>query len=574
LQFWETMLQICSGKLFKNTVEYRNQLRGVIYTNLQFGFGREERLDTEAGSLLSTSNLGLSNAIVYEIEELIESTGQGKGIFVSHGVDPYLLDFSTVISFKLNCTASPSYTLTDRLLSNQNGVSTRTIPSKVVKRFFDKDVFCTEDDGEDLRQFVKHLIGLERRTYLGVMRAIRTYVTGMQRIADDFELAYTLLVASIESLAQDFDGHKSYWNSYDQRKRKLIDKALSGASNEVSESVRKAILDIEHTSLSKRFREFSIEHLKPSYFRKEAVGVVNPISKYDLPKALANAYQARSQYIHNLRTLPSQLTNTNEYSDSTKIDNKTWLTIQGLSRLARHVITEFVQRQVTVNKEVYDYSLERSGIVQMKMAPQYWVGKTELYHGSGSQKLEGFLSQIAASMSGIKEAVITDLRKLLAIVEKSIQELKKEDKLPYIALYFIFNGFVSEEEQTENAVTFQEIYESELKSPSSESLLVNTLFNITPHWKLPEYQQTLDCYFEKRDHKFSFRAPILFEAGMILSLAESYRVNEELSIAEELVAVAVENYPGHEALRQFEKEFKLESKTIKWQTILLPKVEG
>jgi hypothetical protein len=567
------MLQICSGKLFKNTVEYRNQLRGIIYTNLQFGFGREERLDTEAGSLLSTSNLGQSNAIVYEVEELIESTGQGKGIFVSHGVDPYILDFSTVISFKLNCTASPSYTLTDRLLSNQVGVSTHSIPSKIVKRFFDKDVYCTEDDSEHLSQYVKHLIGLERRTYLGVMRAMRTYVTGMQRIADDFELAYTLLVASIESLAQDFDGHKSSWKSYDQKKRRLIDEALSSASSEVSEGVRTAILDFEHTSLSRRFRDFSIEYINPSYFREEAVGIVHPISKHDLPRALANAYQARSQYIHNLRKLPSQLTHTIEYSESSKIDNKTWLTLQGLSRLARHVITEFVQRQVIIDKEQYDYSLERSGIIQAKMAPQYWIGKTELYHGSGSQKLEGFLSQIAALMSGTKGAIVTDLRELLSVVEKSIHELKKEDRLPYIALYFIFNGVVSDKEQTENAFDFQGKYEIDLMSPSSESLLVNTLFNITPNWNPTVYKQTLNHYFEKRDNRFSFRAPMLLEAGMILSLAENYRANEELSTAVELVSMAVENYPGHEELRKFEQEFKLESKRIEWRTILLSKIE-
>lgn len=568
------MLQICSGKLFQNNVEYRNQLRGVIYTNLRFGFGREEKLDTAAGSILSTSNMGLSNAIIYEIEELIESNGQGVGTIVSHAIDPYILDFSTIISFSLNCTASPSYTLTDRLLSNQKGVSTHTFPSKVVKRFFDKDVYCTDDDSEHLRQFVKQLIGLERQTYLGVMRAIRTYVTGMQRIADDLELAYTLLVASIESLAQDFDGHKSSWNSYDQRKRRLIDKALSGANDEVSESVRKAILDIEHISLGRRFKDFSIEHIKPSYFREEVVDVVYPISKLDLPKALSNAYQARSQYIHNLRTLPSQLTHTIDYSESTQIDNTAWLTIQGLSRLARHIITEFVQRQATVDKEVYDYSRERSGIIQMKLAPQYWVGNTELYHGSGSIKLEGFLSQIATRISGSKEAVVTDLRELLAIVEKSIHTLKKEDKLPYITLYFIFNLFVSAEQKTENEASFRKRFENEMESPSSESLLVHTLCNISPTWDLSEYHSTLDRYFEKRGNRFCFRAPVIFEAGMILMLAENYRVRGELSTALDLVSMAVENYPGHEGLRLFEQDFQLESRPIEWQTILIPKVEG
>lgn len=110
-------------------------------------------------------------------------------------------------------------------------------------------------------------------------------------------------------------------------------------------------------------------------------------------------------------------------------------------------------------------------------------------------------------------------------------------------------------------------------SQSSESLLVNTLFNITPNWSLTEYKNTLNRYFEKRDNRFSFRAPMLIEAGMILRLAENYRVNEELSTAVELVSMAVENCPGHEELRKFEQEFKLESKSIDWQKILLPKVE-
>jgi hypothetical protein len=80
-----------------------------------------------------------------------------------------------------------------------------------------------------LQAFVGRLIGLPRQTYLGVMRAIRTYINGMHRIADDLELAYTLLVASVESLAQDFDGHESDWASYDQRKRQAIDEAFVGS---------------------------------------------------------------------------------------------------------------------------------------------------------------------------------------------------------------------------------------------------------------------------------------------------------------------------------------------------------
>lgn len=565
------MLQICSGKMFQREIEYRNNLRGVLYTNLRLS--RDKRLETDAGSLLSTSNLGQSKTIVYELEELIEDNGHSVGVLISHGVDPYILDISAIISFALNCTASPSYALTDRLLGEQPGISTHSTPKQIVKRVFDKDVFCTEKDEEHLLAFIKQLIGLKRNTYLGVMSSIRTYVTGMQRIADDFELAYTLLVASIESLAQNFDGHKASWLDYDQRKRMLVDSALSDADETTSEKVRAALLDIEHTSLSRRFRDFSLENISPSYYREETDDVLNPISRDDLAKALSNAYQARSQYVHNLRKLPDQLIITDSYTETCRINKRTWLTIQGLSRLARHVITEFIMQQPTVVSEIYDYSLERSGIVQMPISPEYWVGRADLYKGAGSMKLEGFLSQISYRMAIDPEGVVTDLTELLTVVEGKINELEKGDKLSFIALYIIFNGLVSESLRMENSDRFISAHEKLLSAPSAEALIVNLIFNVVPAWDMTAHYECLIMYFREKDNKLKFRCPKLFEAGIILQLAERYRSSGDYSFAIDLVEMAVENYPEHTSLRQFEIDFKLDNHPIEWTKILQPKKE-
>lgn len=293
------MLQICSGKLFQNDIEYRNNLRGVIYTNLKL-FG-DQKIETQAGVMLSTSSLGASTAIVYELEELVESTGNPDqpGILVSSGVDPYISDFSAILSFALNCTASTNYELTNRLISDQKGLSTLSKPKDVVKRVFDKKIICQSNDIEYLISFTNHLIGLERKVFLGVMRAIRTYVTAMHRIADDLDLAYTLLVASLESITQDFDNHEITWKDYDEKKRKMIDLALAEASESTSNKVKEALIKGEYASIARRFNSFSIKHVKSSFYRDEAVGVINPISKLDLPKALSNAYKARSSYVHN-----------------------------------------------------------------------------------------------------------------------------------------------------------------------------------------------------------------------------------------------------------------------------------
>lgn len=563
------MLQICSGKLFQEDVEYKNQLRGIIYTNLRFD--RESAINTDAGSLLPTSYLGSSNTLIYELEELIESSGHGAqpGVLISHGVDPYLLDFSAVLSFALNCTASVDNTLTDRLLSDKRGVSTFSTPKKMVRRVFDREIYCTESDEKLLIDFTKQLIGLERRTYLGVMRAIRTYVTGMHRISDDFVLAYTLLVASIESLTQDFDGHKPSWLDYDQRKRGLIDSALSEASNETAEKVRSTLLDIEHTALSRRFKDFSLKYIKPSFYREEVQDIPNPITSVDLPKALNFAYQARSQYIHNLKELPRQLTLVNHHTDTYRIGNQTLLTIQGLSRLARHVITEFIMQQTTVKHENYDYLYERAGVTSFRSDPRYWVGIPTIDANSGSKKLEGFLSQLASQMAGVSNSMVTDLTDLLTVLESNVDRLKKGDKLPYIALYLIFNHLVPENQKMTNADKFILRFRKELFNPTPEALIFNLLCKPTANWNIEVHYECLKTYFKERDNKLKFRIPKLFEAGLILLLAERYRLEGNLSKTRDLIAMAVENYPDHVKLRQFEIDFSLNSQSIEWMSILL-----
>ena len=66
----------------------RNNLRGVIYTNLRFT--RDQKIETAAGSLLSISNFPETNAVIYEIEELMEDFGDGPGVLVSHGISSYI----------------------------------------------------------------------------------------------------------------------------------------------------------------------------------------------------------------------------------------------------------------------------------------------------------------------------------------------------------------------------------------------------------------------------------------------------------------------------------------------------
>lgn len=284
------MLQIATGKLFTRPASRENCLRGMFYTNAILG--RDEAVETVAGRLLPSSSYSIRpNVVVYEFTERIEAEEKKPGVLVSSGVEPYLQDYSVVVSFALNCACTPDVDLARRLTSGQRGLATRVAPQAFVRRFFDGEIWCKPDELKFLQDFVEKLIGLSRRTFLGVMRALRTYINGMHRIADDLELAYTLLVASVESLAQDFDGHESDWDSFDERKRKAVDEALSGADEVVAQRVREALLRVEHVALARRFREFAVAHTPPAYFR-QASGTANGLllGRSDLAEVLGTAY--------------------------------------------------------------------------------------------------------------------------------------------------------------------------------------------------------------------------------------------------------------------------------------------
>jgi hypothetical protein len=563
------VLQIASGKLFSTSVGRENRLRGMLYTNAIFA--REESVETAAGCLLPSSSYSIRpHVLIYEFIEKMEDEGIKPGVLVSSTVDPYLQDFSVVVSFALNCTCTPDVDLARRLTNGGQGLATRVAPRELVRRFFDKEYWCQPDDIVFLKDFANKLIGLQRSTFLGVMRALRTYVNGMHRIADDLELAYTLLVASVESLAQDFDGHESDWESFDERKRKAVDEALCAADEVTAQRVREALLKVEHVALGRRFREFAVAHTAPSYFRQVSQSGGFSLGRSDLAEVLGLAYQSRSKYVHQLRRLPDMVTMGHSYSETVVDGRSTHLTLQGLTRLMRNIITEFVMRQTSIDREPYDYRLERSGIVQMRLAPQYWVGRAEgEIEKGGRDKLEGFLQQLESYVLKQPEAVITDMRPVLEKAVEFIPSIQKLLRLPYLALHFLFNCHVSENDSAPTPSAIKTLIEKELGEPSSESLIAHALSGQLVDWPLEVHRRTLDGYLRRRAATSGLRFPRAFEAAITLDLAERYRLGGDVDACKAMVALAVENYPGHAGLLMFEKNFQAEC-PISWRDFVIP----
>ena len=563
------VLQITTGKLFTRPVARENPLRGVLFTNLSIHSTIAARFEGASfGRLLQTSELSRNpKTLVYEFTERIEANESGPEFLLSLGADPYLQDMATLLSFVLNCTCSPNIDLVRRLTSGERGIATGESPGKFISRVFARGIYVESHEVANAVKFIEQMLGVRRKTYLSMMRAIRTYVTGIHRVADDLELAYTLMVAAGESLAQDFDGHTSSWDSIAEQKRVAIDNALAGAGEELADCVRDAIVASEHTLLARRFQGFVIDNVASEYFLGPFEKDTNPLARSDLAEVLSNAYQARSQYVHQLKALPDAVTMGHGHHETTIVDRAKMLTLQGISRLMRHVIITFVHRQPVVEAEPYRYLLEMAGVAQARLDPSFWVAFSEGdISVAGRDKLEGFLAQLAGVLMGAAGAAITDISEVLEKFSNG-PAMKAAERRPYLALLVMFNAIAGEKSVSRNA-TVEAHLEKDFGSPCPEAMVSLAFFGESIEWPIEGHFKALGDYKRRRKSKSGLRFPRMFEAACALELAERYRSAGLLSRCKELIAEAADDYPEHEGLRTFFESF--EDTKLDWRRILLP----
>lgn len=565
------MLQIVSGKFYTDETRRRNIMRGTLYSNMRPPW-RCERIETVAGSLQpSTAFRGL-RTLSYEIVEEYEGA-EGTGVLVSMGVDPFLKDFASIVSFALNVICTPDPDLLRRLVGDQPlSPSTISPPRTYVGRVFDSEVNISDADLDQFKVFIQELMALKRSHYLAAVGAIRTYVTGLHRIGDDIDLAYTLLVASIESLAQNFKGPDAEWNDYDERKRSAIDKALKGAADETGNRVRKALLKVEHIGLARRFRSFALQNLSPSYFREEAEGQVRPVGKADLVEAISQAYTIRSKYIHTLAPLPKQISNVWDLGETASHDRRPVLTLNGLARMARHLIFAYVRNGPKVEKESYRYQSDFPNIVELEMAPQYWVWQHEGFRPDiARQKLSGFLSLIASVQQKVPDAALTDIRDLLRKYELLIPRAKAIHRLPMVALYGLFHVLVRQEDRLPEGAKLVERCDKLLEPPSLEGLAVRFALSRDVEWPVDEIASLYGGYYRQKYQKSGLKLPDLYETAFALTLAEAYRKDGNISAATKTLHGAIDNQPTTKALRAALDALTSEwDAPILWRVLLLP----
>ena len=246
------------------------------------------------------------------------------------------------------------------------------------------------------------------------------------------------------------------------------------------------------------------------------------------------------------------------------------LTLEGLSRVTRHVIRRFVATQPKVDSEVYDYSRERAGIVFIERASQYWIGKPFSDAAEARKRLESLMSLVCAVMTREPDTQLVDMRPVLADIERILPQAPHRHRLAMLSIHILFNFVVSAEHRSPGFDTFFAKHGEEAGALGVESLAVAALLNGTDDWEVVAHAAMLDRYFLERNRPSGLHAPRLIEAAMCLALAEKYRLAGDETNARGYVAMAIEAHPGRAELHALEQSFSME-RALEWREILLPR---
>lgn len=561
------MLQASTGKHFTLPERHSNLLRGTLYTNLNL-YG-EDGVETVFGKLLPSSMRRHPNVVSCEIIENIEHMGIGPGVLHSNGIDIYLSDFADIISFSLNVICTPDYDLASRLLSDQSRPGTPS-PKKLLKRIYENSVYAQDNELEDLKSFASDLLGLRRKEYLLAIKAIRTYVTALHRLSENLDLAYTLLVMSIEALVQKFSEYESQWSDIEDAKRAPIEKILEEVDDDISSRIKFAIVNSEHRALSKKFKHFILANLPNNYFTDDADLQTHPIGRRDLESALQNLYKTRSKYVHELKALPKEFGRFSVETETSIIDDEILLSFQGLTRLARAVIKEFIAKQEKINHETCDYNLENPNLSRMKLCPSMWIlNKEQANKDNFNTFLSGFITLTDKQYSEAPNGKLYDVR---GIIEKGYtmkSELSAQQFRSVLALYVIFARLTNLQHLPKFDLTDKE-YEL-INGPSAESLIAHAVLGQDTEWKVAEHERELESYYNKRFKKSGFRIPHKFEACLGLALAERFRVSGDFQRAAQQLHLTADNFPSIKEIRETSLNFVTDA-PLNWLSIIYPNI--
>lgn len=347
------------------------------------------------------------------------------------------------------------------------------------------------------------------------------------------------------------------WDRYDPTKRKIIDPVLARADPDLAEEVRVAILEADSVGAKRRFVVSTMARVSPSYYRSEASGVVRPPQGPDLERLLGVTYDIRSRRSHVLQDLGPEAW---AYSDGAEtVFEPTYqriLTLAGLWRLVRHVVRHYVANTPKPDPEPYDYRPELPGVVQMILAPQYWIGKTAGFdQKTAPARFEGVVEALTNWLADDENGGF-NLTPVVERIERLVPGLADSDaKTAMVGIYALWHSWTDpEKDHRPNAADFLRKYGPCLDVPSPIAFTVGLLSKRgMPDWSGEQLVELATTRRAERGRGKGVPLPATVDATIQVQAADQLEAADRHDEAVVFAANAIEGSPGYEPLMRWDE---------------------
>jgi hypothetical protein len=536
----KSVLQIISGKFFGQNERIVLEGRGVLYSNFHW----YPDVELEIGKLRAVNQAGFPYSYVFEYKNQLEKdTSSTIGFQLVRTGDSVIIEQFKYLSF-FGLRAYFSNDKNDVLLhcdSRQREGYFSYYPSEFAKTFF-SETHGKEQDVTRFQELLVRVLALSRQHYVAVMNCLKTLYDSLTLAKYNMDLAYSMLVYCIETLAQRFDKYQPTWEDYDEGVRTKLDRILSGVNSNEADKIRKTLLESSHLKLSKRFTGFVTDHTSEEFFTTDAEKINVAVKRSHLLQSVKSAYNMRSSYVHSLEPLFKQLKVSYDV-EYIEWDRKLLLTYNGLFRLTHHVISHFIYNPPETNEkdEQVDWRNELPGSVNFTLHPMFWFGKDHNPESARDQ-LEAYLSMWEEFHVVRGEALTLDTLSGLVTHYESILPQTNENLRKYmLSMYYIYNITETERPQYKGIIN---AYKNFFETCKIESLVVIFFCHQRWDWELDECYNILKGHMQRKGTKGSVKVPVVLEVQMLLHLGNQFLNTNDDEKFRDLFQIALCELPG------------------------------
>ena len=572
------MLQIMSGKFFQGADRFTSPGKGILYSN----FSWVRPIETCVGTLEPVDRYTTAPGYVFSYVNQMEKRGEPKaGDLATTGDREIVSDFSLLAMFALNASFDVERsTVLFNCRASRVGGHERYVPCQYVDKIFQADRHGTVEDEARLINFVDKAIALPRAHYKALLSVLHAMQRAYYAINESLDLAYSMVVYCLESLAQKFDSFEPSWPDYDDRPRRAIDKILQDVTPAAGEQLRGILLEGAHLKLRKRFIHFVSDYLSEDYFTYRTHDRKGSLRKSQLERGLSNAYDLRSGYVHSLRSIQDHLHVPFIAENEVFVwERQPYLTLRGLLNLANDVIRNFVDRAPRLDTEEVNWREDLPGITRLRMAPQYWIGRHE---GIESLTPEERIVDLKGRYHGLLQQVldialqpgstITDLGDLLRLYERLLPQAPRKERPAIMATYILFHR-LARSRRTPTVETIFEQFASCLDARTIEAMTLEVMLNDEVDGAFLQCLEGYQAYTSSRFSEKTLEVPALIEVKVVAAIANKALSAGELDQHAKLLDIAIGEAVGHVVLQARLLDAKTNRTTVDLPAIFtLPRV--